>query len=176
MTAEPPIGSYACGEVFGSENFENGTRITTSQIVSCRDDKITTASGSTYTLVGINPDYAEFLHQGTDKVITCWWFQRRECNDSYEGEEVVLSGYINDNHLINGYVIAQRGNFVTLRVADPDTSKISDKEYFVLWRNMSLITQGDIFFKGEHGGLSYDRYFEEAFGFKCRPKIPITSG
>lgn len=46
----PPEVKFLTGKVFGSPNHPDGTRITTSEIVSHRDGLVTTASGSVYEL------------------------------------------------------------------------------------------------------------------------------
>jgi hypothetical protein len=49
--------SRICGEVYGNGNFDDGTVVTTSKIISVRGDIVITHSGSEYELGEVDAEY-----------------------------------------------------------------------------------------------------------------------
>ena len=55
------VHSYALGEGYGRQGFEDGKPIVTSKVVGVRPDKIITVNGSEYKLGEMHPDYEGFI-------------------------------------------------------------------------------------------------------------------
>lgn len=148
---------HVIGTVTKRPGVPDGSRITTSQIVRRTSNTVTTRSGSKYILGNPHPDFVDLKKAITENVpiITEWHLNGKR----------YLSGM---NFLtaepIEGIVVAQDGNYITLKHND----KIS--RYFVIWRNVDLITETHLIMTG---AIEYET-FKRQFSLDCVPNFDIT--
>lgn len=147
------------GSVTGKE-FESGSIITTSPVVSISGSTVITKSGTCYILKGMCPDYVDFLKakENNIPIISLWNIDR------FNSGRLILFGSTDSGKSTVGKIISQEDNFVVLQ-----DMVGRHQQFFVDWKTPSKSCARLLPLFEDLCNLPYPKNFEMFAGFVCKP-------
>ena len=178
-------GATVCGEL-------DGQLVAMTGIADFGPDHIVTNGDTRYRLGEIHPDYNEMLLAKSRRIPILDYWDMIEVDDLFDDQSGIclhmewnkfvdlynershhkgylLSGICN-NTIIEGEIIAQRGNYVALKYHNPYYGVSSNLSMFVIWPNVGVSTAKKL----ENGQFTKEMSVarvEECFSMDCRPII-----